>query len=68
MNKKYKIANTLQSHILRHTRITRLNECGVDIMVIQTLVGHTLGSNITRDHYITITDEYIKSEINKVAQ
>ena len=68
LNKKYKIANTLQSHILRHTRITRLNECGVDIMVIQTLVGHTLGSNITRDHYITITDEYIKSEMNKVAQ
>jgi integrase len=66
LNIKYKIAPTLQSHILRHTRITRLNESGVDIMVIQSLVGHTIGSEITRLNYISISDDYIRSELTKI--
>lgn len=68
VNDKYKITNkTLSSHVLRHTYITRLRESGVDMKIIQYLVGHVEGSSITNDIYTSISDEFIEQEMKKVA-
>lgn len=67
LNKKYKITNLdLSSHNLRHTYITRLREAGVDMKIIQYLVGHVEGSSITDDIYTSISKEFIESELKKI--
>lgn len=67
LNKKYKITNLdLSSHNLRHTYITRLREAGVDIKIIQYLVGHVEGSSITDNVYTSISKEFIESELQKI--
>ena len=40
INNKYKIANHIHNHMLRHTFATRLIEAGVDIDVIKNKLGH----------------------------
>ena len=65
INKKYNISERLTSHMLRHTYITRLHECGVDTLVIQKIVGHVENSRITNDTYVTLTQDYIISQMNK---
>lgn len=67
INKKYKITNLdLSSHNLRHTYITRLREAGVDMKIIQYLVGHVEGSSITDNIYTSISKEFIESELQKI--
>lgn len=67
LNEKYKITNLeLSSHNLRHTYITRLREKGVDMKVIQYLVGHVEGSSITDDVYTSLSKEFIQDEMKKV--
>lgn len=67
INKKYKITNKpLSTHVLRHTRITRWREVGIDMKVIQYWVGHVEGSNITDDVYISLTEDFIKQEYSKI--
>ena len=67
LNEKYKITSqNLTTHVLRHTRITRLREAGVDMKVIQYLVGHVEGSSITDNIYTSISDEFINKELKKV--
>lgn len=67
INKKYNITKlNLSSHNLRHTYITRLREAGVDMKVIQHLVGHVEGSSITNDVYTSISKEFIEKELKKV--
>ena len=67
INKKYHISNLdLSSHILRHTYITRLREAGVDMKIIQYLVGHVEGSSITDDVYTSVSKEFIEKELRKV--
>ena len=67
LNKKYNITNKpLSTHVLRHTRITRWKEAGVDMKVIQYWAGHVEGSNITDDVYVSLTDEFIKKELTKI--
>lgn len=67
LNKKYKISElNLSSHSLRHTYITRLREAGVDMKIIQYLVGHVEGSSITDDVYTSISKEFIENELKKV--
>lgn len=67
LNKKYKITNLdLSSHNLRHTYITRLREAGVDMKIIQYLVGHVEGSSITNDVYTSISKEFIEKELQKI--
>lgn len=67
LNEKYKITNkSLTSHVLRHSRITRLQESGVHLSVIQYTVGHTKGSKITDEVYTSISEEFAKSELKKV--
>ena len=67
LNKKYNITNKkLSSHILRHTRITRWKELGVDMKVIQYWAGHVEGSNITDNVYVSLTEDFIKQEYKKI--
>ncbi len=67
LNKKYQIAKLdFSSHNLRHTYITRLREAGVDMKIIQYLVGHVEGSTITNDVYTSISKEFIESELKKI--
>lgn len=67
INKKYNITDKpLSTHILRHTRITRWKEAGVDMKVIQYWAGHVEGSNITDNIYISLTEDFIKQEYKKI--
>lgn len=67
LNEKYKITDMdLSTHNLRHTYITRLREKGVDMKVIQYLVGHVEGSSITDNVYTSLSDEFIENEFKKI--
>lgn len=67
INKKYDIClDSLHSHRLRHTFITRCVECGMFPKVIQNLVGHVEGSSITSDIYISISNDFIQQEFKKL--
>lgn len=66
LNKKYNITkNSLSTHVLRHTRITRWREQGMDIQIIQYLVGHVEGSPLTTNTYTSIFDNFVKQELEK---
>lgn len=68
INKKYKITNcSLTSHILRHTFVTRCREKGMDIAVVQEIVGHVKGSLITNKIYTSISQDFMKKELEKVS-
>lgn len=67
INKKYNISNSsLHSHRLRHTFVTRCVENGLNMKVIQTLVGHVSGSSITSDIYTSISSNFIQEELQKI--
>lgn len=67
INQKYKITDIdLTTHVLRHTRITRMREANVDMKVIQDQVGHVEGSKETDETYTTLFDEFIKNELKKI--
>lgn len=67
INKKYKITNKdLSTHVLRHSAITRMREAGMDMKVIQYIVGHVEGSPITDDVYTSISDEFVEKELRKI--
>ena len=70
LNVKYKILKnqdeTLSTHRLRHTFVTRCQEKGMNIPVIQKLVGHIEGSKITTDVYTDISLDFITQEMKKI--
>lgn len=67
INKKYNITSgTLHSHILRHTFITRCVESGMNIKVIQYLVGHINTSSLTLNTYTSVSQDFIKNEFQKL--
>ena len=66
LNTKHNISNTLHTHMLRHTFITRCQESGIPLVVIQTLVGHVKGSSITNDIYTSVSTDFMKQEIKKI--
>lgn len=67
INTKYNIcSSSLHSHRLRHTFITRCVENGMFPKVIQSLVGHVEGSTITNDVYTSISNDFIKKELEKI--
>lgn len=65
LNKKYKISKKLHNHKLRHTRLSRWKEQGMDMTAIQYLAGHVEDSNVTTDVYIDISTEYAFEELEK---
>lgn len=66
INDKYKISKKLHNHKLRHTRITRWKEQGMDMSAIQYLSGHIEGSPITDEVYIDTTKEYAAKQLNQI--
>ena len=66
LNKKYKIADNISSHVLRHTFITRCVENGMFIKTIQKIVGHKPNSSITVDVYTSISNDFILKELEKL--
>lgn len=65
INAKYKISKTLHNHRLRHTRITRWKEAGLDMKAIQYLAGHVEGSEITDKVYIDVSEEFAFEQLGK---
>lgn len=65
LNTKYKITDKLHNHRLRHTRITRWKEQGVDMNAIQYLAGHVEGSEITDKVYIDVSEEFAFKQLEK---
>lgn len=64
INEKYHITKKeLSTHVLRHTRITRLQEAGVPLVVIQYLVGHVEGSKMTNDVYTDVSLSFAKDAL-----
>ena len=67
LNKKYNICNfSLSTHNLRHTFITRCQEQGMPLVVLQSLVGHVEGSNITNDIYTSVSIDFMQQELEKI--
>lgn len=55
----------ISAHILRHTGCTRMAESGMDMKVVQYLMGHA-NIDVTMDVYNHITDESrIETELVK---
>lgn len=65
LNTKYKISKTLHNHRLRHTRITRWKEAGMDMDAIQYLAGHVEGSEITNKVYIDVSEKFAFEQLEK---
>lgn len=66
LNAKYRITDTIHTHVLRHTYITRCQEKGIPLIVIQALVGHVEGSTITNETYTHVTLEFMKSTLKSM--
>lgn len=66
-NEKHKITDTLHTHRLRHTFITRCQEKGMPLPVIQYIVGHIEGSSITNNVYTSVSLEFISNELSKIS-
>ena len=65
LNAKYKISKSLHNHKLRHTRITRWKEAGMDMEAIQYLAGHVEGSEITNKVYIDVSENFAFEQLEK---
>ncbi len=63
---KNNISNYLKTHTLRHTFITRCQEKSIALVVIQAMVGHIEGSNITSDTYTSVSLDFMKKEVKKL--
>jgi len=53
-------------HELRHTFITRCQECGVPREVVSVWAGHKADNTMTSNVYTHFSDEYMLSEARKV--
>lgn len=66
LNDKEKITTRLHTHKLRHTFITRCQEKGLPLVVIQSLVGHVEGSSITNEVYTSVSIDFMEQELEKI--
>jgi integrase len=55
----------ISSHILRHTGCTRMAEAGMDVKVLQTIMGHS-DPAVTMKVYNHVDKERMKKEIRKI--
>ncbi len=67
LNNSRHICNfSLSSHNLRHSFITRCQEQGMPLVVLQSLVGHVEGSSITNNIYTSVSIDFMKQELDKI--
>lgn len=57
----------ITAHCFRHTYCTRLIELGVDLKVVQEIMGHST-AKMTLDVYTHLNKEQVDSEIHRVAK
>lgn len=67
LNDKERITEKLHTHKLRHTFITRCQEKGMPLVIIQSLVGHVEGSSITNEVYTSVSLDFMKQELEKIS-
>ena len=65
INKALKQRYGHTAHDCRHTFATRMRECGVDLLPLQLILGHT-PKTITEKVYTHITDQELKDTINRL--
>lgn len=63
---KDNIIKDLTTHKLRHTFITRCQEKGISLSVLQAMVGHIEGSPVTEETYTSVSLEFMKEELKKI--
>jgi integrase/recombinase XerD len=57
------LARRVTPHMLRHTAATLLIETGVDIRIVQRLLGHS--SIATTEIYTHVSDEALRASLEK---
>ena len=62
---KYKLDKNITFHSFRHSFITRCQEKGIPLVVIQAMVGHIEGSSVTNDTYTSVSLDFMKQQIKK---
>lgn len=55
----------ISNHILRHTGCTRMAECGMDVKVLQTIMGHS-NIAVTMNVYNHVTEERMRKEMQRL--
>lgn len=63
-NRSPKVFENMYPHAFRHTFASRCFESGMDIKIVQSLMGHENYST-TLDVYTHVTNNYMESEISK---
>lgn len=66
LNEKYHITDSIHTHVLRHTYITRCQEKGIPLIVIQALVGHVEGSILTNETYTHVSLDFMKTALKSM--
>lgn len=66
LNKKHNITDQIHTHVLRHTFITRCQEKGIPLVVLQSFVGHAEGSLLTNNTYTHVSIDFMKQELDKM--
>ncbi len=56
----------LSSHVLRHTFVTRCQEKGMPLVVLQAVVGHVEGSPLTNNIYTDVSIDFMRQELKKL--
>ena len=64
LNEKYKIADNIHTHMLRHTFATRFIEAGGNPKVLQVILGHKK-IEITLNTYASVLNDFSFEETNK---